>query len=817
MSINTHASSANTDAMDSLENTVAVTTTQTNTSAWNGEPTLTKPNHQTAPRQGEQRIVPDHEDLSERLYSLIDPAGTGNDYITYGPSGAPTVIYEVLNVLRSASPFIRNLSLYAGFSYDKIIVTCSLSSPKGIIGGIHCGYYPWAPWFEDFDINDEIARNTLNEMTLQRLWLSPEAHLLTYSSGQDVKFEIPWTFPVAFLPTVVVGYGDTTGIPGEPLVYVSPVAANYISSVSLPARFRVYVQFVGLKYYGPYLLPEGDALSRRRDLPVAQSGLEIAAATGAAIVAEKTIETGMKFVSSLFDSTPDEKEDFGSESASSYTKPLAVQQAFVGDSTSVGPPPTTPIFHNWLESGAVHPIKDFLKRPQYIHTINTSSSVNSTFYASPVFPRGHENGDNQCCTYFRWFSAAAQFWRGTINFHFIVMGHPMIEVQHQLVISYPDAGSVVAPTYSVGDYAALKGVTNGVAHIVVPMPYFNMADHMPIFDSLIDDYSDNIRYIASKVIVNFSVVSTMLDVSPTVPIAVYMSAGDDFEFYQPYAIGMNNVETVSSYALHRRHLLPKAQIALPAITTIFQTRAETCPPTSTLPPLTNVETFMSLWSRALPYYKYDSHGEPYPQAQAMGSPVSWPLNGGSAAWTLNVNNSWYNTCDYVQYFSSQFLLYRGSIGCKLIASASSIAAFDYMYVGLNPLSYMAGVLVPTRQKVNNPYTSDASTTLPVDANFGNGLIVTPTAKQPVIDLTLPYRSSLLWTTVDPSWIDGYDLDNGIAEGSTTNSVFTNFNLQTYEGDLEDILYRKAGPDYRLAIEGLLPPAPLWCAKGFDWS
>lgn len=798
------------DAMDSLENTVAVHTTNTNASDWDGaEPARYQTPVPTA-RASENKMEYDEIDWSNRLFSLIAPY-TSTEFYSVGPSLGSKYLFQPLDVVKTSDPFQKALALYAGFSYDSIEVTMSLSNPKGITGGSHVGFYPFVPWFQTTNLATELTRHDLNDMTRQRLWLSPVSQLLTYGEGEDVKFSIPWTFPTAFLPSApfINGTQSVLTTYGEPIVYFWQLVANYVSSVSKPAQLRVFLQFKGVKFYGPWKHVPAGASSVKL---YKQSGLESAAAVGAALLVEKAVETGVSLVSDFAGKfTQDGKSS--STDVDAYEAPISVQQAYVGDSTAVGAPPTQPIFSSYLEKGSQHEILEYLKRPQYIGTVVTGLSDASLFYANPTNPVPNKySGPDLSCTYFRWFSQAAQYWRGTINFHFVVLGHPMVEVSHQLTVAYPNVGNL-APvnTPDTASYSVLRGMTSGVAHIVVPMPNLSPMDHIPVMDNvktlndvLIRSYSESI--VGAK----FTVVSTMLNVDPTITVAVYMSAGDDFEFYQPYAIGLNNVDTVESLGFSRM----EKQVQLPSNTSIFDSRALSSPPTHTLPAMETVEHFMSIWAKALPYRTYDGHDEPYPVMANAGSPVSWPPANGSAAWTLNVNNSWYNTCDFVALYSSHFLYYRGSLGCKVILSDKTAASTAYCYVGLSP------AMLDYRQKVNNPYTSDPLTTLPVDANFANGLVVTPSLKQPVLDVTIPFRSPLIWSPVcHDSFIVGSLMDNifGNIARAVGNPIVTNVLLQVFEDDLQDVLYRKAGSDYFLALEGLLPPAPLWMARGWDWS
>jgi len=371
------------------------------------------------------------------------------------------------------------------------------------------------------------------------------------------------------------------------------------------------------------------------------------------------------------------------------------------------------------------------------------------------------------------------------------------------VIGYAPDGATTSGIF--GDCSVLRGVTNGSKHIKVPMPWLSMLDHMPICD-ILADHVDPAYISCSDLSATFFILSTMLDVVPTLQVAVFMSAGDDFEYLQPYAVGLNDVES-SGAAL-------RPQCDLPAEDETFETRARSLKTTNSMIALSTVEDIMSAWSRALPYADYDDSDEPVPDMLYASSPMWWPLNSDfQAAYTLDVNNSWYCTNDFVSLFSSQFLFYRGSIGMK-ICCLDLPGIEGYKYVSLVPDIEPVIVL---RQQTHSPFTEDGRQ-LPSNANLGNGVVITPSGLQPVLDLTYPFISSMEWANVNR-------IPTAVGFGShyfssyvypDVVSVSSNITLID-EGDLSDALYRKAGSDYGLAIETLLPPPTLWLARGFHWE
>lgn len=788
--------------MESLENLNVNSTTRSILSSWTGPTVLTNQTLNEAIRIGEDKMVPEHLDLTERLYNVFrypsTPGIVGRDYIPLSPSSSiDHGIIDLYSVFRNSPALKAALSLYSGLSYESIDFTISLGDVKNMTGAVVVGYYPHRRWYGTSQ-TDELSSLFLNDMTALNLMnTSPESQLISFSAAQDVKFNVPWPHPTAFIPREAINtiWSTSAPYPGTPVPWFNVLDSRFISTVGLPAELRMFVKFNGLRFYAPNVVDEDFLFDQ-------QSGLEIAAAAAAAYVAESVVETGAEIVGSAMGLTSQDSFEEIYKSGT-YEAPTAVQMAYAGDTTAVGPPGTSPIFYKPLGSSSSHLIADYLKRPQYLGKFLAGDT--RILYANPTFPLGWTNGPNQLANYFRWFAQAAMYWRGTLNFHFVILGHPMVQVFHDLSLTFPpfyNDSSVDVSTSPV-----LRGVTNGTQHIVVPMPTFNVSDHYPVIDTLTTDASTGVRtYSGSRVTAAFKVVSTMLDLAPEIPILMFMSAQDDFSFLQPNPVGLGYVDNLPD--LDNPPALFDQQIGLCPHDILFETRAKVQLPTSTMPPLGHVEDLFKLWSRALPYSAYDDNDEPVVDVLSGTAPCWWPAEGGGAASTLDVNNSWWVTNDYLSMYSSQFLFYRGSIGFKIILKPGDSP--EYKYVSLaNPADRL-------RQKGHNPYTFSEGQMPPV-ANFGYGTVVTPDSLQPVLDATIPYRSVLTWNMVNPSDLETTSMSSVLRSDVVRNRVSCNISLQDPSGDLLSALYRKGGEDYRVAVETMLPPPTLWLAKGFDWS
>lgn len=793
--------------MEDLENKQnMVNTIRSKAGDWSGLPVLfddTPNDHLSFPN----KVTIDTNDLTDRWINLADCG-----YTPGTPAAGAVKVFDIVTAVLRNNTLWPLISHYAGVSWDSISVRVTVSDPKAIAGGFHIGWYPFRDWFAtqslgtwNFEAVEE-ARHAVNKMTIQRLLLAPECQLVTFSQAGDVEFDIPWQYPWAFYRTYLLSRDAShpTNYPqvGSPILFMNGAAANFVSSVQYGNRVQIFVKFNGLKQHFPEgLYMDADARNARELEP--QSGLEAVAVTA---LVETAAVAATEIVSSVAGTQPDEatyETDYGS-----YGQPTSVQLSFAGDTTCVGPPGVAPIFSKKMFDSSSHKLISYLSRPQFIGVYPCDNTLRR-FWANPTVPDEAAWGtpSSPCCTYFNWFSQCAQYWRGTLCFDIVIMGHPMVELGYDLQVS-PPGGQFMNAMGTMGNNVMLKGICNGVKRIRVPMPFFSHTEWLPIVDGAYLSL-DKKRWLSSSMLkVSIQVLSTMLDVVPVIHYGVYMSAMPDFEFSFPYPAGMYNVDQgmlrpEDGEAYREKPRIMVGQVGIPCEPEIFETRAVPVEPSTTMLPLINVEDYFKFWSRALPYSTVDTNDEPVIDSKMMGM-VGYISPGESASWTPDVNNSWYVCQDYLALFSSQFLLYRGSIGIKVICSGIDVAG-DYKYIALGNHA--------ERQVVHNPFTV-VSDYVPIDSNFGMGCVITPSDKQPTLEVVLPYRSLYPWDYVQGA-IDYRTFDNEF--GEKLEFVNTNVSLHTPGADLRDSLFRKAGEDFHLAVECLLPPAPLWMARGYDWS
>jgi len=493
-------------------------------------------------------------------------------------------------------------------------------------------------------------------------------------------------------------------------------------------------------------------------------------------------------------------------SKGSYESPQAVQLAYVGDSTRFGPPANYPIFRPWGDNLSKHKVMELLEQPQYLATYSTPVS-DGFLYSNPTAQRGPQDfaGNNQNCTYFRYLSQAVSYWRGTIIFDIMIHGHPMVEVEYDIQIQYPPFSNLSTTDYSTN--SILKGICSGPYRISVPMPYMTPFDHTRIIDEK-SMTATQIKDNSTGVLVfTVSVVSTMLSAPPNIPFSIFVRAGEDFEFLQPYAVGLgyvNNPALLRDFEGDIEMPDVEAQVGLPKPAIVFETRARAQKTTDQMVPLIYLEDFMQIWSRALPYKDYNGDNDPIVKLVYGINPYWFPQADTGIAHTLGGVNSWWVTNDYVSYFSSMFLYYKGSVGFKVLCKPGT----GYKYITLT----CGDVL---RQPGRSTFTS-VSSQLPPEANLAYGTVATDLSGQPVLEVTIPLRSNLKWAFCNRDQMQ-HVLNGFYHSVSLSGDLRTNVVLHQESSDLEDALYRKAGKDYVLAVRTLLPPPTLWMAKGNNWS
>ena len=762
---------------DIIENTTETHTLTSDLSEWAGPVELTIDTRDAPTRNLDNTVEPDKFDWTSRLLDLTYDSILG---YPLSPS-SPTSFFSFPLFSRVRQMILmRDLfTKFYGFSYSSVDVKITVSDPKGIVGGYMCGWVPYLDYFDKGPDQTMAVWHSTGPL-VTTLYNHPNTIMGTFGNSQDISFTIPWSFryPMYRCKWVLDETPDTQDgrpPPGYPIIWFDRMPCFDVTGFPMPARLKVFAKFNDLKWYGPGLIVDEVLLDAQSGFASAASTfVSTATAVGATILTDK--------ITSAF-SKQGYPVSTGDGDSDTFAKPQAVQMAYAGDTTSTGPPIVDPMLIPVRPNPQPSPsVLDFLRRPQYIGRV-TTDDVRINIFADPT-----SFGIGAYWNYFRYFAMVNRYWRGTIKLHFIIAGHPLVEVRSTIITVYPGAGSVLpnGPNYfnTVSNHYSVNA---GSKEIIVPMPFCTHLDYVPIVDKPGQNQIEVLHMSAA-----FEIVSTMLDVRPTIPIFIFASADEDFSFHMPYSPGFYNID---------------AQVGLPNLgePEVVSNRFAITTDPGTLPTFEHLLDYMRIWSRCVPFSDYDNSvdEEPIPNPVPGLVCAAWfpPID---RAEDMPANNSWYFTNDFISYFSMLFVFYSGSIGAKVIASRNHRPQTGFLFVGLGDtdINHRCPAHCPF------PYDNDE---MPANSNFGNGAVITPIAQQPVLEVTIPYRGANLL-----SYTNWCFYGRGVDRVSSRNSaVQTNIVLQNTSDDyLADAMFRKAGADFGLVLEAGLPPPAMWYQRGW---
>jgi hypothetical protein len=154
-------------------------------------------------RIGDDKVVADHLDISNRLFNMLE---SGGEYFSISPSGnGKPDLLSLWDMMKLNPVLSKLLQLYAGVTYDSVTFRFSLSNPKGLVGAVVVGGFPFVNWLGD-QLSFADSQLVFGENLMTRQWLmsSPESHLLTMGEAKDVEFTMPWQSNFPYWSTVQV-------------------------------------------------------------------------------------------------------------------------------------------------------------------------------------------------------------------------------------------------------------------------------------------------------------------------------------------------------------------------------------------------------------------------------------------------------------------------------------------------------------------------------------------------------------------------------------------------------------------------------------
>lgn len=813
---------------------------------------LTEPTKDAPPREDVEFAPFDTFSWMDRLVDLTALKGFPNG-VPFGPSVTSSTFSNFLADLMLWPQFVQGMEKFVAFSYESITYRITISNPKNIVGAYYALWFPYVDYFDEGVVGTVQAwtENQGNEFALMN---STNCQLGMFASPSDITITVPWTYKYQLFYRAWMNQlttdGSQNGRPpvGSPILLVKKLpGTSFVSTIGNNGNMRIYMKVNGLRFYGPEHYADALAGEKSTQLQsghdviekhtILQSGVE--EVLGAAAIATAA-DAGLGYISEEFfgEKVPDGSNPFTAPRAGNYDNPQAVQLSYFGDTTSVDYPQTRPIFQDGVKlpkDAPVPSVHDYLTRPQMILNF-TTTSLSHTVRNSPSYPTGADTAPfvQSASTYFRYFGMINRFWRGTINFHFIIAGHQFVEVEAQFSVTYDATDPNMPPNPNLfQDVVVHRSVFSGGKHIVVPAPFLSCRDYVEVDEGGNQFYESNEAtcYIHARI----RVISTMLDLDPVIPVYVFMSAGPDFKFYQPYPPGLYNVRDFTESALslegkqkeeenltveidekiifhpstkkrnpNEKHTILQVGLPFTDEMEIASTRARVLPDPGILPSFDDLYSYMKIWSRIVPFEFYDSGEEPVPLAEiGCISPCWYPPVDRSRDYQQD--NSWYFTLDYTAYLSHLFLYWRGSLGIKAAAASNRSATDQYLYIALSGNHARADTHCPFG--MNQAW-------FPPQANFGTGSVVTPLDKQPVIEATIPYRGENIWSyTIWQAYGRGVTRFNDF----TPPRVKTNLELVNDDEALADAMYRKIDSDFALCVESTLPPPAFWIHRGTSYE
>lgn len=819
----------------SYENSSLAFKTDSSLSEWVGPSTITAGHPVSQVRQPGGYAPFDTFDWMTREINLTALSPTALEFVPVGPASTAVHSFAPIDSLKEWIPFKNVMTNFYGFSYDSIQVRVTINNPKGIVGGLFAGWFPYHDYYDE-DIAGTIGCWIDGNANNRAFLNSTDCQFFSFGDAQDVTMTIPWTFKypmykTKWLQTRNVGTQNGRPPTGVPVIYVQNYSSTYVNSITKPAQLQIFIKYEGLKLYGPTILqnfvaaqdpkrprkpplppydptqpesfdPQSDPFDPNMDFdPQSDGGVLEAAAVGA------LMEAGISKMSDMvtpFSDAPATSISLPTPEPGNFDNPSAVQMSYFGDITTRGNPQVRPVFIPRLPPPSTPndlSVKKYLSRPAFVTAGSTSGGV-----ALDVHPTASYD-------YMNYFAMVNRYWRGVINYHVYVTSMPMVQCKFTATINYLD-GASSNNLNRFNSYDTLQETFYGSKTFTIPAPFLTNADYLPIADPTMPTHITN-RSVSCLVEFKLEVVSTMLDVDPTIPFFVFRTAGDDFSLFQPYPPGLYYSPDVIPPPLDPQinpfdpGMTFDAQIGLPTFDhTVMTSRHQPTVDPGTLTPFTDFMDLMQIWSRSVPFKDYNntlSNEEPIPDVTAgFDGPCWWPPV--DRARHYEANNSWYFTVDYVHYLSILFLYWRGSIAAKvtynpLIRGESNKASVLYV-----SLASDLTLRSPSHCAFGHDYES-----LPPIANFGTGTFATSTELQPVLECSIPMRATTTWSNCIPQTIK-----RGVAreDDEYPSGVYTNILLYNESSNkLADQFARKVDSDFALAVEAPLPPVQFWMQRG----
>jgi hypothetical protein len=138
------------------------------------------------------------------------------------------------------------------------------------------------------------------------------------------------------------------------------------------------------------------------------------------------------------------------------------------------------------------------------------------------------------CSRLRFFSTMHRWWRGSVNYHFVLISSPLVTWKMKFTLVYGEYAAPVAPLIGdiIGDVVTIKGTT--VHNITIP--YLATNPWIPTQNpgaEILDPVNQLGEVFPTLFIQKLAPPITSGDIAPVLHILVFESAGHDFRFASP--------------------------------------------------------------------------------------------------------------------------------------------------------------------------------------------------------------------------------------------------------------------------------------------
>jgi len=338
--------------------------------------------------------------------------------------------------LRGYTPFTSLMNTHLGWRYKKFRLRFQFQAPKNLLGVLTISLWH-APYVDG------------PAPTAYEVVMTPNTVVVDVATPQDVEMTVPWGYVESFFPC---RSGSNIRPQTQLTVLLHKWGINPVSTDLSPIQFRVYIKFDDLEFIMPISGPAGltnrvtNQMHKSMDEGAQLGSLASLFAIGAKIFGQAHQSTQSDSDTKTSGINENYPNMFGnistplSESVNPVQLSLQLQERKQKKKKSV-------MFKTSLDVDKVHDITQFLKANPSMMDISSFNTLDWTYVAYPYVA-----GSTAWPTWLRYFSRFAEYWTGTIKFHFYFHSHPFIQTEVLLTLQYPTGGAAPGTSATESKY-----------------------------------------------------------------------------------------------------------------------------------------------------------------------------------------------------------------------------------------------------------------------------------------------------------------------------------------------------------------------------